>query len=445
MRRRSQRAGGPRSPRAPSAPAAPSAVTSVSGLEIVRWAHGGEGVGIPREGALAGRVVFVPEVVPGDVVDVALSEVKARWARGRVRRIVRPSAARVPVPCAVQARCGGCPWMPGSAEAQGLSRRAILVGELKKRLGLGEEAIAARLEMRESPVRFGYRQRVRLRFEVDPRGEVTLGFTKQGSHTLVAIARCEVADERINAALPMVRRALSEMAGGQALAGRVTLVVGVEGVAGHVEARDGRELHLGPERVTLELGEHRQAVAPEGFVQANAQVTGQMLATLTAWAGEERRHHDGDPWAVELFAGAGTLTLALWRCGWRVVAYEVSERARPGFEHTRIASAQPPERARWHACDLALGLPLPAPPAPALIVLDPPRTGAADVIGWIRGAGARAVVYVSCDLATGLRDVAALAAGGRYEVARVVGLDMFPHTAHQEVMFLLRAMDRPAG
>ena len=68
-----------------------------------------------------------------------MNEAKARWARGRVVRMVRPSAARVPVPCAVQERCGGCPWMPGDAAVQAASRRAILEGELGKRLGLAGE------------------------------------------------------------------------------------------------------------------------------------------------------------------------------------------------------------------------------------------------------------------------------------------------------------------
>jgi len=237
-----------------------------------------------------------------------------------------------------------------------------------------------------------------------------------------------------------VRRVIAALAGGRALGGRVTLLAGAEGVAGHAAADDGRELRLGPERVTVALGAYRQALAPEGFAQANAEVTGQILETLAAWASEARRAAgEHDPWAVELFAGSGTLTMALWEAGWRVAAYEVAEGARAGFELTRAACAQPPERARWHACDLALGLPLPPPPAPALVVLDPPRSGAAAVVGWVRGAGARHVIYVSCDLATSLRDVAALSAGERFEVARVATFDMFPHTSHQEVMILLRA------
>ena len=71
-----------------------AAAASLNGLQILRWAHGGEGVGIPDTGPLAGRIVFVPDAVPGDVVDLAILEVKDRWARGRIAKIVRPSPCR---------------------------------------------------------------------------------------------------------------------------------------------------------------------------------------------------------------------------------------------------------------------------------------------------------------------------------------------------------------
>lgn len=410
-----------------------AAPASLPGLAILRWAHGGEGVGIPESGPLAGRIVFVPDAVPGDVVDVAISESRERWARGRIARIVRPSPDRVAVPCAVQGRCGGCPWMAGSATAQAESRKKILVGELKKRLALSDAQIEAQLVMLESPTRIGYRQRLKLTFERQT--AVQLGFLGKKSHALVDIARCEVADERINAILPELRLRLADLPVGTH--GRVTLLAGDAGVAGVIETRDGRAITLGPDHARLTLGAYTQSLSARAFAQANGAVTGQMLATIADWASRARAAEtDSDPWAVELFAGAGTLTMALWRSGWRVVAYEVAEAARPGFEATRASEGIAPERGLWHAADLGVGLPWPSPPAPALVVLDPPRTGAAEVMPWVRASGARHVVYVSCDLATGLRDMQTLIADARYRIAAIVGLDMFPHAGHQELMFL---------
>ena len=398
---------------------------SIEHLEILRWAHGGEGVGVPADGRYAGRIVFVPEVVPGDVVTVAVIEAKARWARGKVTRIESPSPERVPVPCAVQGRCGGCPWMPGSAAAQAESRRKILIGELGKRLQLAAEVPVTMLE---SPARYSYRQRLKLTFEVG--ATIKLGFLGKHSHTLVDITRCEVADERINAFLPEVRAALAGRD-----SGKVTLLAGEAGVAAYIQDRSGAT-RLGPDSIELVFGDYRQRLAPDAFAQANAAVTGQMLATLERWARAVER---GSGHAVELFAGAGTLTMALWRAGWKVTAYEVAPSAKAGFERTREAAGVPPEDGVWYAADLALGMPLPPPPPPKLVVLDPPRTGAAEIMPWVRAAGASHVIYVSCDLATGLRDLQLLTQDGRYRVVEVVGLDMFAHSGHQEIMVLAEA------
>lgn len=56
---------------------------------------------------------------------------------------------------------------------------------------------------------------------------------------------------------------------------------------------------------------------------------------------------------------------------------------------------------------------------------------------WVRAAGASHVIYVSCDLATGLRDLQLLTQDGRYRVVEVVGLDMFAHSGHQEIISAL--------
>ena len=78
-------------------------------MEILRWAHGGDGVAVASDGPDAGKILFVAGVVPGDVATVKIVEEKRRWARGKVLRLVRPSPRRVAVPCVVQGRCGGCP------------------------------------------------------------------------------------------------------------------------------------------------------------------------------------------------------------------------------------------------------------------------------------------------------------------------------------------------
>ncbi|MCB9728198.1 MAG: class I SAM-dependent RNA methyltransferase [Deltaproteobacteria bacterium] len=392
----------------------------LTGLEILRWAHGGDGVGVPVQGELAGAVVFVPRAVPGDVVRCRIVRRKKRWARAELVAIERSSPHRVTPVCPVQAECGGCPWMAGAPAAQAASRRAILGGEVDKRLGASQEVV------RLAPpagATLGYRARVRMAWEVDARGQVRLGYRAPGSHRLVDVPGCPVAAPAIEAALPALRELLSERGPGR---GEVSLVAGREGVAGRIAPERGAPIAIGPPSVTL--GEEPYAIRAdaETFVQANPAVARAIAEQVEAMAREAGGRH-----AVELFAGAGTLTLPLLRAGYRVTAYESAAGARAWF-HDNVAGRG---EATWHLCDLlATGVPWPAPEPPDLVLLDPPRTGALEMMAWVRACGARVVLMVSCDVSTAMRDLAALVEGGAWAVTDIVGHDMFPHTGHQEVV-----------
>ena len=65
------------------------------------------------------------------------------------------------------------------------------------------------------------------------------------------------------------------------------------------------------------------------------------------------------------------------------------------------------------------------------VLIDPPRSGALEIIDWLSQCGARKIVYVSCNPATLARDAAKLVARG-YRLKRAGVMDMFPHTAHVE-------------
>ena len=72
-------------------------------VTIERLAHGGYGVGY-----LDGLTVFVPRTAPGDVVDVRLTAYRRRYAFGEVLALRQASPRRVPAPCPLYERCGGC-------------------------------------------------------------------------------------------------------------------------------------------------------------------------------------------------------------------------------------------------------------------------------------------------------------------------------------------------
>lgn len=325
--------------------------------------------------------------------------------------------------------------MVGEPSLQEASRLGILRGESLKRLGWSEATANARIQLAES-VGDGRRIRTRLAYRVSSIGNVTLGYRRRQSHAIAPLTRCEVVVESINATIVALREHLATL-GGQ---GEVTLVAGgatMEEVAGWVAPDRGPGHTFGPETVTVDIDQVVQHVDPRGFVQAVPAV-----ATQIADAVQRLAEDVGGTHAVELFAGSGALTTALWRAGYHVTAYELDQAARARFDIRREAAGVPAEQAAWHAADLlGLGILTPAPvQAPDVVLLDPPRAGAAAMIAWLRHSGAKAIAYVSCDAATGFRDLAAICDGGHYEVVRITGFDMFPHTGHQEMLAEVRAV-----
>ncbi len=401
----------------------------VAGLKIERWAHGGDGVALPSDGPLAGRVVFVSGgVVPGDTVAGRLVKKKARWARVQLDAIDVPSPERVEPPCAHQAACGGCPWMVGAPSAQRASRTAILFGEARKHLRWTADEAERLIEMAPDTSAAGYRHKVRLSFERRD-GRVTLGYRARRGHAIIDVAECVVAHPTINAALPGVRDRLADV---PLAAGEVHLVAGDRSVA-VVIAGPGHRTVVGEDATTLAFGGLPLRVEADQFVQANPAVINDIIARVEGWA---RECQPGV--AVELFAGGGTLTPGLWRAGHTVSAFELDARGRASFRTRARSFGACGEASELYGCDLfAVGVPLPAPPRPRLVLLDPPRAGAAPLLPWLRACGAERIIYISCDVATAMRDLAGLTEAGSYSVVELVGFDVAPHTGHQELAVLL--------
>jgi 23S rRNA (uracil1939-C5)-methyltransferase len=125
---------------------------------------------------------------------------------------------------------------------------------------------------------------------------------------------------------------------------------------------------------------------------------------------------------LELYAGSGNFT-RLWSGRAEVVAVDshAAPEPMPGVTWRQEAAESAVEalNTAGHRVDVA--------------VLDPPRTGAREVMNGLAELAPARIVYVSCDPATLGRDAAVLVAAG-YQLTRVVPLDLMPQTAHVEVV-----------
>jgi len=420
---------------------------STVALEITSLSHGPDAVARHE-----GRVVFVPGVAPGDKVEARLVSEHASFARAEVVRRVESGAAYRVAPCVWIAECGGCPWQQVAYDAQ-LAAKATNVREALARIG-GVTA-AHELPIRRAPDEWRYRHRIRL--HVGSRR--ALGYRRARSHRLVEIGDCVIADAALAAALPTVRTLNARLAtrlesvellgngsGGVVVsaAARGAFVAADEphltsllacGQTAHTSdapaarivgiylAGDGWQRTWGDVRVIVHPGGDTTIVQHPGtFSQVNPAANRLLVETVCGIAAPDRR-------ILDLFCGAGNLSLPLARAGADVIGVDASA---PAIADARAsAAAGELVNARFDAIPALHFLQQQGLAGAELVVLDPPRTGAAAEVAQLARLRPRRVVYVSCDPATLARDVAVLAASG-YRVERLQALDLFPQTPHVE-------------
>jgi len=402
-------------------------------VEIEKLVYGGWGLGRSE-----GKVVFVPLTVPGDRVEVVVRTEKKRYIHAQARQILQPGPGRQDPPCAHFGRCGGCQWQHLAYPRQVEAKRAILTELFSHRF---PDSRAPGIEMRASPQDLGYRSRARIRVQIRPGGSKT-GFLRLQSHRVEDIGMCPLLQASLNEGLTSVRSAVARLSAGTLL-GHVDLI-GSEsasewsafGIVADSGPAGERVLEIpGIPNHTLErqVGQFRYRVAPETFFQANAYLTGALSETVVRLAAG-----CGSGAALDLFAGIGLFSLPLAGHFTRVVAIENSPRAcELGRSNALDAGLSHVE---FHCGDVAAWLGA-AGSATAgafdLILLDPPRSGAgAGVIGRIAELAPRAILYVSCDPQTLVRDLAALPRD-RYGIDHIEGLDLFPQTYHFETVVRL--------
>jgi len=417
----------------------------VVSLTIDRLSYGPAGVGRAE-----GKVIFVPGTVPGDEVEVVLNEEKKTYATGHLIALQRPSPQRRHPPCPYVSRCGGCPWQQVAYAEQLRAKEALVREHLRRIGGICDPPL---LPIIPSPQEWHYRHRIRLRAEDNTR----LGFSRARSHELVEIASCSIAAESSADNLRLTRAWLTSLRTAvrqvevliDEPTSRLVLVGDTEeafqtqdaavcthflkahpGIAGLVLCgRDWRRA-WGDTTISFALGVDglTLTVSQGAFTQVNPGGNRALIAALLQLSEIQRRQR-----VIELYCGAGNLSLPLASWARELIGIEQSRSAvadaranakRIGLTNTRFLCAPARTGVRHLLRTRTRG---------EVVILDPPRAGAADVIDEVPRLGAQKVVYVSCDPATLARDLRRLQMYG-YRTSAIQPLDLFPHSYHVETI-----------
>jgi len=413
-------------------------------LEIDSLAYGPYGIGREQQ-----RVILVPFTAPGDEIEARIVAEKKNYATADLIRVLKPSPDRRPAPCPYLPRCGGCPWQHVNYARQLAAKENIVLQNLRR---IGRFENFRLLPIVPSPDQYHYRRRIRLQCSANK----TLGFHSAASHELVPIDACLIADDELNrmfaaarawtaslqTALETVEIVKADRAGTAILVGRTAaafaraddgacarFLARRREICGLVIAARNWRRTWGETRITFHA---HDALALTGdadaFSQVNQAASELLLRELLDW----EQFADQDR-ILELYAGAGNLTLALARRARAVVAVEHDKIAvTAGITNSRF---QRLENIRWLCADVATAVHGLSRDGERFthVVLNPPRAGAKGFEGGLAGLAPRKILYVSCNPATLARDLAALKKFD-YTLTRVRPFDLFPHTFHVETL-----------
>ena len=421
----------------------------VEEADIVDLAHDGRGVA-----RVAGKAVFIDGALPGERVRFRVLKRRRQLDEAGLVDVLAASPDRVVPRCGHFGICGGCSLQHLAPAAQLTAKQKQLLENLQRIGNVQPERV---LDPLTGPA-WAYRRRARLGVKyVHKKGRVLAGFREREKPYIADIQRCEVLLEPL-AELPRELAALTEtlairekmpqveVAAGDSATALVFRVLEPPGAA-DIEKISAfgaeRGLHIflqpggldtirplrddyAPLTYSLDEGSVEIEFGPVDFIQVNREINASMVGAAIA-----HLQPRADDVALDLFCGLGNFTLPLARRVRKVLGVEgdhtLVEKARANAARNSIANAvfaaenlfEPNNFGAWAAERYDL------------VLLDPPRAGAAELMSRMTRWGPRRVVYISCHPGSLARDAGILGEQGFTLTAAGV-MDMFPHTTHVE-------------
>jgi 23S rRNA (uracil1939-C5)-methyltransferase len=412
-----------------------------------------DGRGVAR---IDGKATFVHGALPGERVRLRVVRHHRNFDEAEAEAVLEPSADRVEPACPRFGVCGGCSLQHVAPVAQIESKQQALLDALRHIGHLEPERVFAPI-VGSSP--WGYRRKARLGVKyVGKKGKVLVGFRERSSSFVTDTERCPVLHPRVGEALA----ALAALIGSLDIRERVPQVEVAMGdercilvfrVLAPPSAGDAERLRsfgaahgfvvylqeggldsirpLDPPGVQLTYAlpefDVELEFRPGDFTQVNFEVNRLMVARAVELLRPQPQER-----VLDLFCGLGNFTLPLARRAAEVVGVEgeagLVARARANALRNGIGNA------RFYTANLYAALDA----EPWLrerfeaALLDPPRTGAVEVLPLLPRLGVERLVYVSCYPGTLARDAAELVQRHGYRLVGAGAMDMFPHTAHVE-------------
>lgn len=425
-------------------------------VTVESLSHEGRGIA-----TIDGKKVFIDCVLPGEQVSFIYTRKKKSYDEAKLDSLINSSEKRVTPPCQHFGVCGGCSMQHLSLADQIAHKQSVLIDHLKHYAGIELSDPMPPIVASHS----GYRRKTRLGVKfVEKKGGILIGFREKHQPNLIThMQQCEILHPSITKLLP----SLSTLIGSLSIPSQIPQIEAAVGddhssiVFRHLEALTEADLdalkdygkthqiHIytqskgldtvkrlwpedGLERLHYDLPDFnlRMAFHPNDFTQVNADINRLMLNKAIELLDPQKEER-----ILDLFCGLGNFTLPIARHCDHAIGVEVDDDMVQRAKDNAVANDL--DNVEFYRADLNKDFATQAWARDkfAKILLDPPRTGALEVIKHFPKLEAWRIVYVSCNPATLARDADELQKQG-YQLIKAGVMDMFPHTSHVESIAL---------
>ncbi len=424
---------------------------------IEKFSHDGRGIA-----RIDGKTTFIEGALPQELVSFEYTVKKRDYDAGRVLSILEPSIKRVEPLCPHYALCGGCSLQHLNGETQIHEKQNLLLDLLSRVGHCQPETVLPPL----TSSLWHYRNKARLSVRYVLKKEATLvGFReKNNPRYITEINQCPVLNQQVDEQLMPLRHLIDSLDDSSSIA-QIEVAAGDDDIALilrhlsplsiddeeklrqfaqktqfriYLQPSGPQSVHLfypenAGEYLTYALPAHgiRFKFLPTDFTQVNARLNRLMVDQALVLLALES--HDV---VLDLFCGLGNFSLPLARKSAFVMGIEGSEamvaRAKMNARDNNITNTDffcvNLEDADALTPHLQVGF--------TKVLLDPPRTGALEMVKQMDKINPQRIVYVSCNPATLARDADILIHQHGYRMVSAGVMDMFPHTAHVESIAL---------
>lgn len=375
------------------------------------------------------KVTFIDKVVPEDIVEVELTKEKKKYNEAKLIKIIKPSPLRIDAKCPYFSKCGGCQFQNITYENTIKYKKEKIVNIFSKhKISIFPEVIT-------NISSYNYRNKITLKVN-----NYKIGFYINKTHNLVEINKCLLANPAINKTIPLIKR--FNICNGEVtircnqnaevliiINSNDNLNIDITYLKSQIKLVGiiiNAKTYYGNNFLFERMNNLLFKISYDSFFQINPYIASKLFQIISD-------NIDSSDKVLDLYCGVGTLSLMAAKKAQKALGIEVVPNAIiNALFNARVNDLN---NTQFVINDASTAISKIKPDFNKIIV-DPPRSGLTkNIIDVLLKIKPDAIIYVSCDPQTLVRDFTLLSS--IYEIKKSYILDMFSYTYHIETILIL--------